>query len=95
MLQAPFLVGAGACLALMCSQTFLWELSQHSWRFGAWVGSDPDRLLIYAASFFGTIVATIAVLVDNGRWSLTYVGILVLSSVPVVCSLCVGMWFYR
>jgi Zn-dependent protease with chaperone function len=94
-LRVPVSVAAGACLALACSQTFIWELSQYSWRLDSWLVSDPDRASIYAASLTGTIIAILAMLADNGRWSLTKQGTVTLSALPVLCSLAVGYAFYR
>jgi hypothetical protein len=91
----PALVGCGACVALACSQTFLWEMSERSWNVVAWFATDPDRALIYAASVFGTVVAIIGVFADDGRWSLTGAGTFVLSTVPVLFNVLMAVWFYR
>jgi Zn-dependent protease with chaperone function len=93
-LRMPVLVGVGACLALLSSQTFLWEFSQRSWQFGAWVATDPDRNSVYAASLLGTILSLMLILADDGRWSLTRPGTIILSFIPIACSLAAGLWFY-
>jgi len=94
-LLVPILVGAGACLALLGSQTFLWEMSQKGWRLVAWVDSDPDRASVYGASLLGTALVTAVILMDDGQWSMTRVGTVLLSGVPVFCALCAGLWFYH
>ncbi len=94
-LLVPILVGLGACLALLSSQTFLWEMSQKGWRLDAWVQADPDRASVYAASFLGIAMVTATILLDGGRWSMTRVGAAVLSGVPVLCAFSAGLWFYH
>lgn len=94
-LLVPLLVGAGACLALLSSQTFLWELSQKSWRLVLWLGSDPDRASVYAASILGTALVALIILIDDGRWSMSHLGTVLLSAVPVICAFSTGLWFYH
>jgi Peptidase family M48 len=94
-LLVPILVGAGACLALWSSQTFLWELSQKGWRLVGWLDSDPDRASVYAASFLGTALVTAIILMDDGQWSMTRAGTALLSVVPVFCAFSAGLWFYH
>ena len=87
-------LGAGSCLALCSSQTFLWELSQKGWRMAAWLDSDPDRASVYAASILGTALVTAIILMDDGQWSMTR-GAALLSVVPVLCAFSAGLWFYH
>jgi len=93
-LRVPVFIATGAAIALACSQTLLWELSEHAWRPISWLQSDPDRAAVYGASLLGTIIAIIAILADNGRLSLTRTGTVLLSVLPVLCSLAVGYGFY-
>lgn len=90
----PLLVTVGNCLALLSSQTFLWELSQSGWRLDRWIALDPDRALIYGAGIAGVLVATGLALLDNGDISLSWSGALAIALIPIMFQLGIGVFFY-
>ncbi|MFG1384339.1 M48 family metalloprotease [Xanthobacter versatilis] len=92
--QIPVLIGLGACLALASSQAVLWELYGKGWSFVALVLADLDRLSLYAAYLLGVVAATMAVIGDKGRWSLTRAGAAVLAALPIGFVFSAGLWFY-
>ncbi|NBJ10935.1 M48 family metalloprotease [Microvirga sp. SYSU G3D207] len=92
--QVPLLVGVGVGLALVSSQTVLWELSSLGWRLDAVVEADPDRASVYAAYLLGVVAAILLIIGDKGRWSLTRGGTAALAALPVAFALSAGLRFY-
>jgi hypothetical protein len=58
-IQTGLLYALGSALALLSSQTFLWEISEASWNVGAWVAQDPERPSTYLSGILGFALAAL------------------------------------
>ena len=60
--RGALLISLGACLALLSSQTFLWEMSSAGWNPAAWIAQDPERPAIYTVGIAASLAIIISVM---------------------------------
>lgn len=92
-IQTGLLYALGSALALLSSQTFLWEISDARWNVGAWVAQDPERPSIYLSGILGFALAA---LLARMPWTmgasplLTALGVCLL---PSLLQVSMAVWF--
>ncbi|MDN2583767.1 M48 family metalloprotease [Aquibium sp. ELW1220] len=91
--QTSLLYALGSILALLSSQTFLWEISEANWNLAAWIAQDPERPVIYLAGIFGfAFAAFLARLIWSKGTSPTPTSLAV-CLLPSLLQLSTAAWF--
>lgn len=91
--QTSLLYALGSMLALLSSQTFLWEFTEANWNVATWVAQDPERPTTYLAGILGFALAA---LMARQLWSKGASPILTALSVcmlPSLLQLSAAIWF--
>lgn len=91
---SAIMVGAGAILSLLTSQTFYWEMSLARWNLLVWAKADPDRLSLYSIFWVGTVFSLALTLAGARRSTAPRELTALAAAVPVGLALMVGFGFY-
>jgi hypothetical protein len=91
--QTALLYALGSLIALISSQTFLWEISNANWSVTAWFSQDTERPVIYIAGVLGFVLGGLIakfLLAKGGSPILTAISVCIL---PSLLQLSAATWF--
>ena len=92
LLSVPILLIAGASLAVVTSQTILWELKQAGWNPLPFASANLDRIALHLAAQLAAAAALLVATRIAGHRQLYFAA--ALGSAPPLCALIVGSALY-